>query len=283
VGHHEHPLPRLVDAPAALTREVVAVDAEGRRRPLAIPLERALTLYVQRRELVTLMTLGQQPALLALGYLLNQGLLADAREVHSITCDWEVGAAAVRLHADAPDWDGRIAQRTVTTGCGQGTVFGRWLEQAPALPPPRAGSGCVTHAALVAVLETMRTLPCVYREAGSVHGTALWHDGRMLVHVEDVGRHNAVDTVAGWMAMNGISGADTLLYTTGRLTSEMVLKAARLGVPVVVSRNGITSMGHEWAARLGLTVIGRASGQRYLCYTGFERIVAGPAAAPASP
>ncbi len=269
-------LPRLTAARAPLTREAVVVAQDGSRRQIQLAAERPLTLYVDNQELVTLMTLGQAPELLALGYLLNQALVQGAEEIESVTVDWDVAAAAVRTVHGVSGLAERLAKRTVTTGCGQGTVFGDWQQRVPALPAAGAAQGSVDHAALAHLLEAMRVHPSVHREAGSVHGTALWCEGRMLVHVEDVGRHNAVDTVAGWMAMNGIDGAGCWLYTTGRLTSEMVLKAAHLRVPVVVSRNGATAMGQELAERLELTLIGRASGQRYLCYSGAARLRQGP-------
>lgn len=265
-------LPRLTTARAPLTRAALVLAQDGSQRPIQLAAERALTLYVDNQELVTLMTLGQEPELLALGYLLNQALVQGAEEVESITVDWDVAAAAVRTVHGVRGLAERLERRTVTTGCGQGTVFGDWLQRVPPLPAAAAAPGSVEHAALVHLLEAMRAHPSVHREAGSVHGTALWRGGRMLVHVEDVGRHNAVDTVAGWMAMERVDGADCWLYTTGRLTSEMVLKAAHLRVPVVVSRNGATAMGQELADRLELTLIGRASGQRYLCYSGAARL-----------
>jgi FdhD protein len=268
-------LPRLTAARAPLTRPATVVQADGSTRQVQLAAERPLTLYVDRQELVTLMTLGQEPELLALGYLLNQGLIESAAEVHSISVDWDVAAAAVNTRHGVSALPQRIARRTVTTGCGQGTVFGDWLQRVPPLPAPAAAAGSVDHAALVHLLEAMRRHPGIHRDAGSVHGTALWSSGpgaTLLVHVEDVGRHNAVDTVAGWMAMRAVNGAACWLYTTGRLTSEMVLKAAHLRVPVVVSRNGATAMGQELAEQLGVTLIGRASGQRYLCYSGAERL-----------
>ncbi len=272
VGELSLSLPHLSCATVALTREAEVVDADGSRRRIQLATERALTLYIDRQELVTLMTLGQVPELLALGYLLNQGLVDSAAEVESVTVDWEVAAAAVRTRHGVSALHERIAKRTVTTGCGQGTVFGDWLQQVAPLPEAEHAAGSVGHGALVSLLEQMRRHPSIHREAGSVHGTALWRGGAMLVHVEDVGRHNAVDTVAGWMAMQRMTGADCWLYTTGRLTSEMVLKAAHLRVPVVVSRNGATAMGQELAERLNLTLIGRASGQRYICYSGAARL-----------
>lgn len=265
-------LPRLTEARVPLMREIDVVDAQGERRRLRIPDERALTLYVDKHELVTLMTLGEKPELLALGYLLNQGLIDDVREVESVTVDWDAGAAALRTHRGIARIEERTARRTVTTGCGQGTAFGDLLAGAEALALADASRAFVRQRELVAILEAMRAHPCVYRDAGSVHGTALWRGGALLQFVEDVGRHNAVDTLAGWMALHGERGDDTLLYTTGRLTSEMVLKAARLRVPIVVSRNGVTAMGQQLAARLGMALIGRASGRRFLCYSAPERI-----------
>ena len=266
-------LPRLTEARCELTRAVDIVDAAGTRRTLEIPAERPLTLYVDRRELVTLMTLGQAPELLVLGYLLNQGLVRDVREVASVSVDWEVEAAAVQTHAGIDGIEQRTARRIVTTGCGQGTVFGELMDDIDRLRLPAPRDSQVTQGTLLAVVEAMRQYPGVYRRAGSVHGTALFHGTRLLQLVEDVGRHNAVDTLSGWMAMQGVAGADKLLMTTGRLTSEMVMKAARIGVPMVVSRNGVTAMGLALAQRLGMTLLGRANGRRFLCYTGDERIV----------
>ena len=266
-------LPRLTEARCELTRAVDIVDAAGTRRTLEIPAERPLTLYVDRRELVTLMTLGQAPELLVLGYLLNQGLVRDVREVASVSVDWEVEAAAVQTHAGIDGIEQRTARRIVTTGCGQGTVFGELMDDIDRLRLPAPRDSRVTQGTLLAVVEAMRQYPGVYRRAGSVHGTALFHGTRLLQLVEDVGRHNAVDTLSGWMAMQGVAGADKLLMTTGRLTSEMVMKAARIGVPMVVSRNGVTAMGLALAQRLGMTLLGRANGRRFLCYTGDERIV----------
>jgi FdhD protein len=280
VGPAAAALPRLTAARLPLTRAATVTDAEGRTQHVQLAGERPLTVYVDRQELVTLMTLGQAPELLALGYLLNQGLVAAASEVESVTVDWQVAAAAVRTRHGVSGFAQRIARRTVTTGCGQGTVFGDWQDRMPPLPPAVPAS--VPHAALVHLLRAMRERPSVHRDAGSVHGTALWPAGgsEPLVHVEDVGRHNAVDTVAGWMAMNGVAGHDCWLYTTGRLTSEMVLKAAHLRIPVVISRNGATAMGQELAERLNVTLVGRANGQRYLCYSGAERLVPAHEAAP---
>lgn len=266
-------LPRLTQARCEPTQALQIVDSSGERRALELPAERALTLYVERQEVVTLMTLGAEPEHLVLGWLLNQGLVDGVGAVESISVDWDVAAAAVRLRAGAA-WQGqRLTQRTVTTGCGQGSVFGQWLDalQAARVPPPERSS--VAASTVVEAMERMRRHPGVYRRAGSVHGSALFHGTQLLHLVEDVGRHNAVDTLTGWLALQGLAGAGLLLATTGRLTSEMVHKAACMGVPLVVSRNGATAMGLELAQRLGLTLLGRASGRRFLCYTGAERLI----------
>jgi FdhD protein len=269
-------LPRMTQARCALTREIEIVDASGTRRPIHIPDERALTIFVDRRELVTLMTLGQQPELLVLGYLLNQRLIDDARQIESITVDWAVDAAAVRTRGGIADLEEKTARRVVTTGCGQGTVFGDVMAAIDALQLPDVQTARIRQGTLNLILDQMREQPSIHRLAGSVHGTALWCGERLCHFVEDVGRHNAVDSITGWMAMNGVHGADKLLYTTGRLTSEMVMKAARIGVPILVSRNGVTAMGHALAQRLGMTLFGRAANRRFLCYAGAERLDAEP-------
>jgi len=262
-----------------LTREVSAVNEFGEPATVSIPAERALTVYVDKRELVTLMTLGAHPELLVLGFLRNQRLLQSAQEVHSITVDWDVGAAAVKTHHGVNDIQARTAKRVVTTGCGQGSVFGDMMADVDKLVLPAAS---VTQAQLYGLVNAIRLQESTYKSAGSVHGCALFRGDEMLLFVEDVGRHNAIDTIAGWMWMNGITGADKVFYTTGRLTSEMVIKSAQMGVPIVVSRSGITQMGHEVAERLGLCAIGRATNKRFLCYTGSERLQLQPELAPAS-
>lgn len=271
--------PRLTAARCELLREVRVVDEHGARRTISIPAERPLTVFVDKRELVTLMTLGAIPELLVLGYLCNQRLVAAVTEVESVTVDWEVGAAAVRTRGGIADLEAKTATRVVTTGCGQGTVFGDLMAQTATLELPDARRARISQAGLYALLETMRQRDSIHRRAGSVHGCALFQGVRLLMAVEDVGRHNAVDTITGWMALHGVDGADKVLYTTGRLTSEMVLKAARIGVPIVISRNGVTAMGHEMALRLGMTLFGRAANRRFLCYCGVERFDAAPEAA----
>ena len=268
--------PTLTQARCELTHRVHIVDASGEQREIHIPAERALTVFVDKRELVTLMTLGQAPEWLVLGYLLNQALVNDVAEIESVQVDWSVGAAAVRTRHGVSDIEARTAHRVVTTGCGQGTVFGDLMAGIDRLVLPPPAQSQVAQATLAAAAETLRVQGVIHRQAGSVHGTALFRGAQLLQMVEDVGRHNAVDTRAGWMALHDVAGADKLLLTTGRLTSEMVMKAARLGVPVVLSRNGITAMGLALAERLGMTLLGRVSGRRFLCYTGADRIVFDP-------
>lgn len=288
IEHRAQPLPgapRLTQAQGTLLREITIQDEYGDRRVIHIPVERPLTVFVDKRELVTLMTLGASPELLVLGWLINQRLVDSVAEVESVTVDWDVSAAAVRTRSGIADLEARTARRVVTTGCGQGTVFGDAMEQLGALRLPDAASARIRQGQLAAMLETMRQRNSVHRKAGSVHGCALFAcrdagrgggSSEMLMFVEDVGRHNAIDTIAGWMAMHGVAGGDKVFYTTGRLTSEMVMKAAQMGVPIVVSRNGVTAMGHELATRLGMTLFGRAANRHFLCYCGFERFDAEP-------
>ncbi len=274
--------PRLTQANCDLLREIQILDEYGDRRTIFIPAERPLTVFVDKRELVTLMTLGQMPELLVLGYLRNQRLVADVTEVDSVTVDWDVGAAAVRTHHGIQDMAAKTEHRVVTTGCGQGTVFGDVMTQLDGVTLPSAQLARIRQSTLHRMLETMRQQDSIHRKAGSVHGCALFRiDGpacEMEMFVEDVGRHNAIDTIAGWMSMRGVGGADKAFYTTGRLTSEMVMKAASLGVPIVVSRNGVTAMGHELASKLGMTLFGRAANRHFLCYCGTERFDSEPEA-----
>lgn len=268
--------PRLSDARCDLLCEIRIVDEHGKARSIQIPAERPLTIFVDKRELVTLMTLGARPELLVLGYLRNQRLIDRATDVESITVDWDVDAAAVKTRAGVPDIEARTARRVVTTGCGQGTVFGDVMLQIDAVHLPSAEQARIRQGALVHMLETVRVQDSIHRRAGSVHGCALFQGNEMLMHVEDVGRHNAIDTITGWMALHDVSGGDKVFYTTGRLTSEMVMKAAQIGVPIIVSRNGVTAMGHALAQRLGMTLFGRAANRHFLCYTGAERFDSEP-------
>lgn len=265
------PLPLLTEARAPLTEAVEAVNEHGDTEAISIPAERPLTVYVDKRELVTLMTLGARPEWLVLGYLRNQRLVASADEIESITVDWDVGSAAVKTRAGIDRIEDRTAKRVVTTGCGQGSVFGDLMDELDAIRLPDAS---ITQAQLYGIVNAIRLQESTYKSAGSVHACALFRGEEMLLFVEDVGRHNAIDTIAGWMALQqpALGGADKVFYTTGRLTSEMVIKSAQMGVPIVVSRSGITQMGQSVAARLGLCTIGRATNKRFLCYTGRERL-----------
>jgi FdhD protein len=268
-----------------MTHEVDVVDEHGERRRIHIPAERPLTVFVDKRELITLMTLGSSPELLVLGYLRNQRLLRNAADIDSITVDWEVNAAAVKTRRGIRTLANKTAHRVVTTGCGQGTVFGDIMSHIAALRLPDAQSARINQPTLREMLEVIRQRDSIHRRAGSVHGCALFRGGQLLVAFEDVGRHNAIDTIAGWMWIHGqeplgMSGADKVFYTTGRLTSEMVMKSAQMGVPIIVSRNGVTEMGHDMARRLGMTLFGRAANRHFICYTGFERFDAQPEPVP---
>jgi FdhD protein len=275
-------LPHFTQAQAELTRDIDVVNEHGVREQVSIPAERALTVYVDKREIVTLMTLGAHPELLVLGYLRNQRLVGDVSEVESITVDWEAGedgagVAAVKTRHGIADIAARTEKRVVTTGCGQGSVFGDLMAEIDTLALPDAR---ISQARLYAVLNAIRLQETTYKSAGSVHGCALFDGEQMQIFVEDVGRHNAIDTIAGWMWMNGVkANADSIFYTTGRLTSEMVMKSAQMGVAVVVSRSGITQMGYDVATRLKLCTIGRATNKHFLCYTSPERMVLDPSLA----
>jgi len=280
-------LPRLTAARAPLTREIRVVNEFGESVTVAIPAERALTVYVDKRELVTLMTLGAAPELLVLGFLRNQRLVASIDEIESITVDWDVGAAAVRTRHGIDRIEEKTAKRVVTTGCGQGSVFGDLMEEIDSLVLPPA---TLEQSQLYGIVNAIRLQETTYKSSGSVHGCALFEGEEMLMFVEDVGRHNAIDTIAGWMWLQRepaatvpggaqpaasaatMTGANKVFYTTGRLTSEMVIKSAQMGVPIVISRSGITQMGHEVAGRIGLCAIGRATNRRFVCYSGVDRL-----------
>ena len=268
--------PLLTQARGELLREIEILDEYGERRTILIPVERPLTVFVDKRELVTLMTLGQLPELLVLGYLRNQRLIERVDQVESITVDWEVEAAAVRTRDGVHDLELRTARRVVTTGCGQGTVYGDLMEKIDDIRLPDPSVARISQGTLRRMLEAVRQQDNIHRRAGSVHGCALFRGAEMLMFVEDVGRHNAIDTIAGWMALHGIDGADKVFFTTGRLTSEMVMKSAQIGVPIIVSRNGVTAMGYDLASRLGITLFGRAANRHFLCYTGLERFDSEP-------
>lgn len=266
------PLPQLTQARAPLTREIEVMNQLGERESIFIPAERDLTVYVDKRELVTLMTLGAHPEWLVLGYLLNQRLIASIDEIESITVDWDVGAASVKTRHGIDHIEERTSKRVVTTGCGQGSVFGNLMDEIDSIRLPE--TMVLRQSQLYAIVNAIRLKESTYKSAGSVHACALFLGEDLQLFVEDVGRHNAVDTIAGWMPLQtDLPAGDKIFYTTGRLTSEMVIKSAQMGVAVVVSRSGITQMGLDVAQRVGLCAIGRATNKHFLCYTHPERLV----------
>ena len=354
------PRPRLTSAQAALTCEINAFNEYGEQLVVSIPAERALTVYVDKRELVTLMTLGAHPEWLVLGYLRNQRLVTSVHDIESITVDWDVGVAAVKTRHGITDIEEKTSKRVVTTGCGQGSVFGGLMDEVDQIELPADAS--LMQSQLYSLVNTIRLKETTYKSAGSVHACALFDTAKsepeMLLFIEDVGRHNAIDTIAGWMWMNmaptlvasrtslppegalrlrpgeagsaapagedlaptfvasgpalspeevtilrpgpstgsgqakansaapadeddgdvpgsllkDIGSERLVFYTTGRLTSEMVIKSAQMGVAVVVSRSGITQMGHQVAQSVGLCAIGRATNKRFVCYTNMQRL-----------
>ncbi|MCD6076864.1 MAG: sufurtransferase FdhD [Ramlibacter sp.] len=270
--------PVLTDARAPLTRSVEVINAHGETETISIPAERALTVYVDKRELVTLMTLGAHPEWLVLGYLRNQRLVESPDAVESVTVDWDVGAAAVKTRDGIDRIEERTAHRVVTTGCGQGTVFGALMDE---IDEVRLPDTHLAQSQLYGIVNAIRVQESTYKSAGSVHACALFRGEEMLLFVEDVGRHNAIDTIAGWMWLQDPARLDAteqplVFYTTGRLTSEMVIKSAQMGVAIVISRSGMTQMGHEIAERVGLCTVGRATGKHFLCYTAPQRLVLQP-------
>jgi len=252
------------------TLEIEVLDEFGAARQQAIAAERALTVYLNKREIVTLMTLGADPEALVVGYLRNQGLLAERADLQAVHVDWEVEAAAVATRHMPDDLEERLSQRTVTTGCGQGTVFGRLLEATSLRPLPATA---MRQSVLYALLDNLGAYNETYRSAGAVHGCALCRQATVLDFVEDVGRHNAVDTLAGrqWLGLAEHRDAD-IFYTTGRLTSEMVLKVAQMGIGILVSRSGVTQKGVELAQRFGVLLIARAKGRRFQAINGAGRL-----------
>jgi len=270
--------PRLSHASKPLTFEVEAINERGEAVTTPIAGEHPLTLYVDKREIVTLMTLGQAPEALAIGYLRNQRLVKSLEEIDAVQVDWETGSAAVTTRKPIKALKEKIKKRTVTTGCGQGTVYGDLMAEIDSVKLRNDVS--LTEDALHALLEAVRHEETIYKSAGAVHGCALVENAaantaaavKILCFVEDVGRHNAVDAIAGQMWLDGVDGSDKIFYTTGRLTSEMVIKAAQMQIPFLVSRSGLTQMGYEIADKLGITMIGRAAGgKHYLLFTGKHR------------
>jgi len=265
--------PVLTDAARPATFTVRALDESGEPRDTAIAGEHPLTIYVDKHELLTIMTLGAAPEALAIGYLRNQRLIERIEDVISVQVDWDVGAVAITTRNGLKDLEAKTAKRTKTTGCGQGTVFGDLMEEIDRVRLPAGAT--LTKATLYALLDRVRQHETIYKQAGAVHGCALATNNpgasEIVYFVEDVGRHNAVDAIAGMMWLDRVEGRDKIFYTTGRLTSEMVIKAAQMEIPFLVSRSGLTQMGYEIAQKVGMTMIGRATGKHYLLFTGAER------------
>ena len=263
--------PALTQSARPATFTVDAFDETGTRVPTPIAGEHPLTIYVDKREILTIMTLGAAPEALVIGYLRNQRLLESIEEIVSVQVDWEVNACSVVTRNGLKNLDEKMAKRTKTTGCGEGTVFGDLMADLDNIQLPKAAR--LTEEALFGLLNNVRIHESIYKQAGAVHGCALARGSDILTFVEDVGRHNAVDAIAGWMWLEGIDGGDKIFYTTGRLTSEMVIKAAQMGIPFLVSRSGLTHMGYEIAQKTGVTMIGRAVNKHYLLFTGAERLI----------
>lgn len=266
---------------ARLTRGVTGTDQTGAPVTMRVVEERPLTIFLNRQEIVTAMTIGDYPAYLALGFLRNQGMLRPDDEITGVDYDEELETVVVRT-ARATDYEDKMRRKTRTSGCAVGTVFGDMME---GLEGVRLSATPVRTSWLYTLSAKINRTPSLYLEAGAIHGTVLCHEDRPLVYMEDVGRHNAVDKIAGWMLSEQAEAADKILYTTGRLTSEMVIKTAMMGIPTLASRSGFTAWGVEIAQQVGLTLIGRMRGERFVCLSGKDRLIrdADPAAVPQEP
>ncbi len=252
-----------------LWRDVEGVDENGQAVVTRVVTEKPLTLFLNRQEIVTMMTIGDYPDLLAVGYLLNQNMLSQSDRITAIEHDEELDVVIVRTERET-DYEEKLKKRVRTSGCAQGTVFGDVLDdfEAVALSP----TARLKTSWLYALTKSINTTPSLYLAAGAIHGCVLCHCDRPMVYMEDVGRHNAVDKIAGWMFLNGIEPHDKIFYTTGRLTSEMVIKTAVMGIPILVSRSGFTAWGVELARQVDLTLIGRARGKRFVALAGQHRV-----------
>ncbi len=267
--------PIVTSASRPLTFEVEAINERGEAVTTPIAGENPLTLYIDKREIVTLMTLGQAPEALAIGYLRNQRLVGAIEDIETVQVDWETDSVAVTTRKGIKGLAEKMKKRTVTTGCGQGTVFGNLMEEIDSIT--LRDDVTLSENTLYSLLEAVRQHETIYKSAGAVHGCALASNSaagsEIISFVEDVGRHNAVDAIAGRMWLEGIDGSDKIFYTTGRLTSEMVIKAAQMQIPFLVSRSGLTQMGWNIAERIGITMLGRAVNKHYLLFTGKQRFV----------
>ena len=252
-----------------LSRAVAGVDHTGAAQTLSVVTERPLTIFLNSREIVTAMTIGDYPEYLALGFLKNQGMLREGDTVTAVEYDDDIDTVVVRTAAET-DFEDKLARKTRTSGCAVGTVFGDMMEGLDKVALPAAA---VRTSWIYALSRKINTQPSLYLEAGAIHGSVLCEGAAPLVYMEDVGRHNAVDKIAGYMLARNIPAGDKILYTTGRLTSEMVIKTALMGIPALVSRSGFTAWGVELAQSVGLTLIGRLRGERFMCVSGAERLV----------
>jgi FdhD protein len=271
----KHPI-TMSNASVPMVHEVEIIDELGRRKPTFIPGERSLTIYLDKREVVTLMTLGSAPEALVLGYLRNQRLVESPADIESIQVDWETDSAAVKTRRSTVDIDAITSKRVVTTGCGQGTMFGGLMEDMAQIRLPEGPK--LHQAAIVDLLEQIRAHETIYKKAGSVHACAVFErDGdnkaRLIHLIEDVGRHNAVDSISGLMWLVNRPGENLIFFTTGRLTSEMVIKGAQMGIPFLLTRSGVTQMGLELARKTHLTLLSRCSGKHFEIYNAPERVV----------
>lgn len=278
IGGPAHPIIRGMEEFAVrpdpddprLTRTVAGIDHEGRAVETAVVMERPLTLFLNRREIVTMMTIGDHPDYLAVGYLLNQNMLRADDRVTGIDYDDELETVVVRTRRET-DFEEKLKKKTLTSGCAQGTVFGDLMEKFDEVRLDPDAVLCTSW--LYALSRKINTQPSLYLAAGAIHGCVLCEEDRPLVYMEDVGRHNAVDKIAGYMHLNGVAPAGKIFYTTGRLTSEMVIKTVQMGIPILISRSGFTAWGVDLARQAGLTLVGRAKGKRFVALAGAERIV----------
>jgi FdhD protein len=252
-----------------LTERVSGIDQTGARVTTSVTVERALTIFLNAQEIVTAMTINDYPDYLAIGYLLNQNMLLPDDEITAVDYDKELSTVVVRTKRKT-DYEKKLKKKVQTSGCAQGTVFGDLMEALETIALPKAE---LRTSWLYALTHKINTTPSLYLEAGAIHGCVLAQEDKPLVYMEDVGRHNAVDKIAGWMFKEKIGAADKIFYTTGRLTSEMVIKTVRMGIPILISRSGFTAWGVELARKANLTLIGRARGKRFVALAGEDRIV----------
>lgn len=252
-----------------LTERVEGISHDGSRIETSVTVERPLTLYLNGREIVTMMTICDYPEYLAIGYLLNQNMLGPTDELLGVEYEEDIETVVVRT-ATETNFEDKLKKKTLTSGCAQGTVFGDVMEKFDDIVLPE--NAVIKTSWLYALTKQINTVPSLYLEAGAIHGCALYEENRPLLYMEDVGRHNAVDKIAGYMYKHGITGENKIFYTTGRLTSEMVIKTVQMGIPILVSRSGFTAWGVELARKIGLTLIGRAKGKRFIALAGEERI-----------